>query len=362
MALTGWFTVMDIPNWTQTVIAGEVLNERGGINVNGQIYKVELVAEDTGSDFEGVAAAANRLVYDKGVKFIIGPTAFFAPAASPVTEPAGVMKISPFCTSMPGEVDITAPYSFTTCYGSVQMGMAAMKYMKQAYPEVKNVALVTPDDGAIPYLIPIIRELLAAEGITVVGDTIGFPNEMQDFSPIVAKIQALEGIDAVFQENGVAPHVGAIIKGLREAGNTLPYFAAMPVTVGEVVNIAGAAAAENLVTVALSPSDPGTPPLLQELIDLTIAKYGADTPLHHSGSSILYIYKEAMEAAGSIDPAVVKAKIESMGTVETLFGPGVLCGEATYGINHVIAHQLPIQIFKDGKAASGGWVDIGLIP
>jgi hypothetical protein len=128
------------------------------------------------------------------------------------------------------------------------------------------------------------------------------------------------------------------------------------------VNIAGAAAAENLVTVTLSPNDPGTPPLLQELIDLTIAEYGADTPLHHKGSSVLYIFKEAMEAAGSIDPAVVKAKLESMGTVETLFGTGVLCGEQTYGINHVIAHQLPIQVFKDGKAMSGGWVDIGVIP
>jgi branched-chain amino acid transport system substrate-binding protein len=362
MALTGWFTVMDIPDWTQTVIACDLLNEQGGINVNGQIYKVELVAEDTKSDFGGVAAAANKLIYDKGVKFIIGPTAFFAPAASPVTEPAGVMKISTWCTNMPGENDASAPFSFTTSHGSVPTGMATIKYLKQNYPEVKNVALVTPDDGAIPYLIPIIRDLMAAEGINVVGDTIGFPNEMQDFSPIVAKIQALQGIDAIFQENGVAPHVGAIIKGLREAGNTKPYFAAMPVTVGEVVNIAGAAAAEGLVTVTLSSGDPGNSPLLQEMIDLTIAEYGADTPLHHKGSNVLYIFKEAMEAAGSIDPAAVKAALESMGTVDTLFGTGVLCGQQTYGINHVIAHPLPIQTFKNGQAASGGWVDIGVIP
>jgi branched-chain amino acid transport system substrate-binding protein len=354
---------MDIPDWEQTVIALDVLNEEGGITVNGQKYKVELIAEDTQSDFDGVAAAANKLVYDKGVKFIIGPTAFYSPAASPVTEPAGVMKISTWCTNLPGEVDASAPYSFTTSHGSVPAGMAAMKYMRQAYPEVERVALVTPDDGAIPYLIPIIRELLAAEGITVVGDTIAFPNEMVDFSPIVAKIQALEGIDAVFHENGVAVHVGAIMKGLREGGNYQPYIFASPTTVGEVVNIAGAAATEDLATVTLSADEPDNPPLLQEMIDLTIAQYGADIPLHLKGANVLYIFKEAIEAANSLDPAVVKAELESMGTVETLFGTAVTCGDETYGIaNHVLAHPLPIQTFKDGKAMSGGWIDIGRIP
>jgi branched-chain amino acid transport system substrate-binding protein len=363
MALTGWFTVMDIHVWNQTVIAGEVMNEQGGITVDGQKYQVELIVEDTKSTMDGVTAAANRLVYDKGVKFIIGPTAFYSPAASPVTEPAGVMKMTGWCTNMPGEVDATAPYSFTTSHGSVPTGMAAMKFMSQAYPEVKNVALVTPDDGTIPYLAPLLVESLAAHGITVVGDTIGYPNEMQDFGPVVAKILALEGIDGVYHANGVGPHLGAIMKGLREGGNYQPYIAAMPVTVDEVVNIAGAEATEGLATVTLNANDPDNPPLLQEMINLTLAQYGADTPLHLKGANVLYIFKEAIESANSLYPAVVKAELESMGTVETLFGTAVTCGEETYGIaNHVLAHPLPIQLFKDGESISGGWIDIGVIP
>ena len=43
---------------------------------------------------DGVTAAANRLVFDKKVKFILGPLAFFAPASATVIEPAKVFRFS----------------------------------------------------------------------------------------------------------------------------------------------------------------------------------------------------------------------------------------------------------------------------
>jgi branched-chain amino acid transport system substrate-binding protein len=363
MGLTGFFTVNDTPDWNEAVIAADVMNEQGGITVNGQAYKVELVVEDIKSAMDGTTAAANRLVYDKGMKFIIGPCAYFASAAAPVTNPAQVMYISTWCCQTPGEVDATTPYAFTTSHGSLPSAIAAMKFMKQAYPEVKKVALVSPDDGAIPYLIPIVKNSLAAEGFTVVGDVIPYPNEMQDFSPIVAKILSLEGIDGVFQANGLGPHVGAIVKGLREAGFDKPYAASMPTPVSEFIAIAGLSAVEDVFSVCLIPNDPDNPPMVQEIIDRTLAQYGEGYSLKFMSANALWVYKNIIEAADSLDPTVVKAKFESMDKVDTLFGKGTICGDETYGIkHHFVAHPLPIDWVQNGQIIPGGWIDVGFLP
>jgi branched-chain amino acid transport system substrate-binding protein len=361
MALTGWFVVNDGPDWAQTVIAGNILNEMGGINVNGQVYKVELVAEDIKSDFNGTTAAANRLVYDKGVKFIIGPTAFFNPAAAPVTEPAQVLKISTWCTHMPGEMDASTPYSFTTGHGSIASGWVALQYMVDTYPEVKKVVIVSPDDGAPPIMVPIMKPLFQSVGVTVVGDTILYPNEMVDFSPIVAQILATQGIDAVYQLNGVGPHVGAIVKGVRQGGFDKPYVTTIPTSVQEFANIAGPEAAEGVSSCALSYDDPNNPPLLKEMIARVQAEIGSDETLHLKGANCLFVLKEAIEAAGSLDVDAVKATIESMGTMETPFGTATICGTELLGIpNHLIANPLPVDLFTGGKQVAQDWYETAL--
>ena len=88
MAVTGWWaSAYDNTILHMSEIAAEIINEQGGIKVKGDTYKIKLVVEDTKSDFNGVASAANKLIYDRGVKFIIGPSGFFVSAATPVTEP-----------------------------------------------------------------------------------------------------------------------------------------------------------------------------------------------------------------------------------------------------------------------------------
>ena len=53
-------------------MAMEYINNRGGITVNGQKYMIEILLEDNKGNPDGAAAAANKLVYDKKVKFIAG--------------------------------------------------------------------------------------------------------------------------------------------------------------------------------------------------------------------------------------------------------------------------------------------------
>jgi branched-chain amino acid transport system substrate-binding protein len=259
-------------------------------------------------------------------------------------------------------VDASTPYAFLAGNGSVLTTSAAAKFLKEAYPDVKKVAIVTPDDGAPPFVIPIAKNLLAAQGISVVGDPVIYPNEMQDFSAIVAKLNAIEEADAIFMQNGLVPAMGAIVKGLRESGNYKPYAGSLPARIGQVMTIAGEEAMKDVFSIAYTPGDPNMPPIAKEIVDRTTAKYGADYQLEMSAPNCLWVIKDGIEAAQSLDPTVVKGKLEKMNEVQTIFGPAKMCGEQSFGIKHVVASPQPIQILKDGVETPAGWVNIGVIP
>jgi branched-chain amino acid transport system substrate-binding protein len=362
LGLTGMFSIREIPDLNQGQICADIINEQGGITVNGQKYMVELVSEDTKSTMDGVTAALNKLVYDKGIKFVIGPTAFFAAAAGTVCEPNKVLRFITWCVSTPGEVDGSTPYAFLGGNGSILTSTAVIKYFKENYPDVKKVAFTQPDDGAPQYVIPIVKGLLAAEGISIVGEPALYPNEIVDFSPIVAKLNAVEEADAIFMQNGLVPHIGAIVKGLRELGNYKPYGGSLPARISQVVTITGEEPLKDVFTIGLTPGDPNMPPVAKEIINRVTAEYGADYQLEMTAPNCLWVLKEGIEASQSLDPTVVKEKLETMGEVETIWGTAKICGEETFGIKHIVASPQAVQILKDGVETSAGWVDLGYIP
>jgi len=362
LGITGFFSVREVPDMNQGQACADMINEQGGITVNGDKYMVELVVADTKSTFDGVTAAANKLVYDEGIDLIIGPTAFFAPAAGAVCDPEKVLRMNTWVVNTPGEMDASTPYSFMAGNGSLLTTSAAAKYLKANYPNVKSVVIVTPDDGAPPYVIPIATEILAAEGISVVGDPVIYPNETQDFSAYVAKLNAVKEADAIFMQNGLVFQMGPLVKGLRESGNYKPYAGSLPARISQVMTIAGEAAMQDVFSIALTPNDPNMPPIAKEIIDRVTAEYGADYQLEMTVPNCLWVLKEGIEAAHSIDPTDIKNQLESMDEIQTIWGPAKICGEQTLGIKHVIASPQTVQILKDGVETSAGWIDLGFIP
>jgi ABC-type branched-subunit amino acid transport system substrate-binding protein len=362
--LTGFLSSKDIPDLNMAIAAKDVLNEKGGITVQGQQYMIEFIIEDYETSFDGLTAATNRLVYDHGVDFMIGPTAFFASGVGPIANPEKVIYVIDYCNKTPGEMDATTPYGFLGSNSAVGKMMGSVKYLAQAYPEVEKVAVVMPDDGGINFLGPVFETIFAEEGLTWVGDPVLYPNEMQDFSPIVSKINLTEEAEAICHMNGVAQHIGAIVKGLRESGNTKPYAGMMCATMNDIVAIAGLEAAQDVFMASTSADEAALPPLGKEIIQRYIDEHGSETSLIMYAANCLYMLKQAIEGADSLDTDVVKTYWESMDAIDTLEGPGVMCGDETYGIHHhAVAHPQPIQILdENGNAVSGGLMDIGVIP
>ena len=360
LSMTGIFSTREIPDYNQLLICADIINSNGGITVNGQKYNIEIVVEDCKSTMDGVTAAATKMVLDRNIKLMVGPIAFFAAAASPVCDPNQALRVLSWCTNSPGELDENTPYSFLGCNASVAEAMAGSKYLKQAYPDVKKVIVVNPDDGAQSFLMPTVIQSLENEGFEVL-DQIYYPNEMQDFSSIAAKINSYSDADATYQANGLGSAVSAIIKSLRELGNTNPYASALPTSLKELVILAGAENCKDVFACAISP-DAELAPVAKEICNRTVAEYGEDYSLYLTAADALWDLKEAIEAAQSLDSTAIKDQWETMDTMDTIFGKGYLGGLETFGINHAMSHSQAVMVMKDGEAVFGTNVDIGRIP
>jgi branched-chain amino acid transport system substrate-binding protein len=360
-AQSGWFSAIETTDVADLMNMQKMINQKGGLTIKGQKYDVELAIEDIKSTFDGCTAAANRVVFDKKVKFVLGPGGFFGPAAAPVLNPNKVMYVLGYATTQPGALGADYPYGFLGNDASVGYAIVAMKAMKKEFPNAKKIALVMPDDGAAPYLVPAIKRVHAQYGVTMVGDVVLYPNEMQDFSPIAAKLDAIKDADVIEHAMGIPSQVGGIVKALRELGNKKPYLGPPGVNATDVATIAGASNATNMTCTAMTPLDPSNPPLMNQLLKMRTndpkTRFMADLP------NLLYILTNVMKAADSFDPDVVKAKWESLEYVDTLNGKGYIGGDLTYGIKrHAIGYPFPYQRVQDGKAVSSQWAEIGVIP
>ena len=85
--------------------------------------------------------------------------------------------------------------------------------------------------------------------------------------------------------------------------------------------------------------------------------------MYAQGANSLWVLKQVIEAAQSLDADATKAKWESMDKVETFFGPGKVCGDATQGIkHHLVTHPSPFQALKKGKVVCAGYSEPVVVP
>jgi branched-chain amino acid transport system substrate-binding protein len=362
--MSGFLSVYYIGDTKNLELTADYINEMGGVTIQGEQYMVELVGEDTKSTMDGALAAANRLVYDDKVKFVIGPTSFEGQVTTPVFEENKVLHVLNYAMCTPTEIGPDTPYAFVGDHSAVGFASVIFKAAQKEFPDIKNVVIVGPDDGTLPYLMPKFKLITDQLGYNILndGNPIGFPNDLEDFSPISAKINALNP-DAVFVTSGAPSHMVGIIKGLRALGNDVPFAGVFPgVDMASLIPEIGTEAATNIIGATYDPNDPYNPPIMKALIE---RQPEGSITLFNQGSC-LYILTQVIQEANSLDPDVVKATWESMETCEAIYGTGIFCGELTYGLpNHAVATALSYKKIMNGEIQSlpySTWIDYGPLP
>ena len=60
ISLTGWLLSLDVQMANELLLVQDAINEKGGITVKGQKYKIEVVIEDCKSTLDGVTARGDK--------------------------------------------------------------------------------------------------------------------------------------------------------------------------------------------------------------------------------------------------------------------------------------------------------------
>jgi branched-chain amino acid transport system substrate-binding protein len=341
-------------------LAKEYINSKGGINVNGQKYTLDITTLDGKDSPDGATAAANELVFDKKVKFIAGTgPAFMVPAIDAVTEPNGVLYTAVYQNGQKVEMGPKYPLKFVGSNCSFSGHQAAMTYLKQKYPNVKTIAFILINDGQIADNDPVVRATATKLGLSIVGDTIGFATDTQDFTPIAQKAVALN-TDAIMIGNAISPWFALNIKAIRGLGYTKPIFSSCAAMVlPDVAAIAGADAEGFFgLSIPSNPDIPDMPQIGKDVIKMATDKGWQLNSMHIQGFSAVYSLVQAIETAKSLDPKTVASKWENMDKIDTIFGQGKMGGKQTYGVNHNVYYKTPISIVKNGKVEFGGWISL----
>lgn len=359
--LTGFFSGFDAVQADEAQLAADIINNSGGIKVQGQQYNIQLVTYDFKSTMDGVTAGANQLVFQDKVKYLIAPSAFFSPPTKDITEPNKVLRGLTFITGTPQELAAGMQYTFLAHNSALEHALTNIKYIQQTYPNFKTAVVLHPDDGNQDYVFQHVKPMLAAAGISVAGDLITFANETVDFSPIASKVIALKP-DLIFLANGTPPHAGGLLKAVRQAGSNLPFCYSGDSAPTDIIALAGADSATNYFGTGMYNGAPNTPPLMQQIIDARYKAANGPISIHSQAIDVLYMFKQGIEKANSLDTTAVASALESLSSINTPYGAANLGGLQTYGIKHAYSHPDQVWTIMNGKPAFGAWIDVSPMP
>ncbi len=344
-------------------LARDWINQNGGITIKGQKYMVELVPEDHKCTADGAVAGAMKLVYDQKVKYIAGTIMPFTVAAvTTVTEPAKVIRSLAYNCGTPQEFSAKTPYTFLSQNGTLGAIKSGLTFLKKQKPEVKRIAVLIPDDGAIPFIKPHLVKWARKKGIELAGDIIGWPLDTVDFTPFALKAVQMKP-DAVAMINGWPAMVGGVLKALREAGFDKPVIGFHYLQVQDVLKIAGKQASDNYFVHGIIMDDPEITDLIKWIIKTGKARYGHDRMAFWiEGFDSVYVLAQAIKKAQSLNTDDVKNAWEKMDTIDTAYGTAHMCGKRTYGLRHAVVGPRPIAGLEKGKPEYFGWIRNIVIP
>ncbi len=220
------------------------ISEKGGIDVGGRKYNLQLVIEDSAGTADGAVAAARRLITQDAVVALVGPNASLgAVPVSDAAEAARVPMISPSSTAPRTTLDEKTgqpkKWVFRTCFTDTWQGQVLSKFADGYVHAKKAAVLYDPASDAPKIQAELFKRDFEKAGGTVV-DFETFKSGEKDFSAVFDKIKKA-GPDVVVL-TGYYNDVAVQIPQARKAGITVPFLGPDNWNAPDLLKAAGAAA------------------------------------------------------------------------------------------------------------------------
>lgn len=297
----------------------EDLNRTGGLVVKGQRYNIEMIIYDDKYRPDGGKAAAERLLYEDKVKFIVPPLASPAIAGIlTVTEPAKVLTI------FGGVSDKLKNPKFKYAFGGGGLGTLALwPYVSKAYPNAKSIIFISQDDETGHFNIEMNKKGAEFFGIKSKREFF-VPLGTQDYSPVATSTASVNPdlVCCVGTKGGA--DTGLLIKALRQSGWQGPIVHNV-FSEPDVIAVCGKEAAEGYITLfSDSTQQRNPPPNAVRLRELYEAKYGTWSSVGITWANPWYLFIASVKKADSLKAEDILSAVSNGINFENLSGKGTL--------------------------------------
>jgi len=309
-------------------IAADVFNERGGLDIGGEKYKIEIIDADSKYTAEGGQTSARRLVDAEKVNVVLGAIA--GPdtlGVLSVTDPAKVITLH---TAAISETLKGKPYSYRTWMSYYEMYPGIFAWLAKEKPHVKRIALLDNDDESAHWGHDLVRKQAVKHGMEVVYDDYYAANT-KDMSPFILKALAKKP-DMFYNTASSGAYWSLLIKQARDLGFEGLFAENHPPTPKQTGDIAGMDNIQGMIGFGYASEGKLAPPGIKMFKERYKKKYG-EWHEHAlvTGLPMAALFM-AVEKAGSTDSNKIKAVLDNGQKWETPFGiTGSWGGAATYG-------------------------------
>jgi len=324
------------------------VNKEGGLQLGGDTYMIDLIAEDSKMDPTVASTATKKLVYKDEANFVFGAiTPPVAAAIYQVCERAKALHIITWidAPATPGDVSSQKHYAIRLNPTSDTNWEMNYDFLKENYPQAKRLFIVAPDSG-----LPIetkAKKLAEERGFTFVGYNI-WPIGIEDFTPYYTKALATNP-DIIQGANSA--QAGFQLRTARQLGFKGIFISDSPLAPAIILSIVGKEGSHDVLTNGMDFANPT--PGIKESMDrwakVTKDPYFEDTPVTYAQAEA---FVQALKKANSVKVEKVIAAFESMtapGSFDTCWGPAHMSGKKTFGVNRVLNRPVPQTRLMNGK-------------
>ena len=334
-------------------ILADVINKKGGLDVGGEKYKLEVIVYDSKHKQATAKGAVERLIHRDRVKFIMGDET--VDAYLPITDKNKVLVSA----TTPAPPILDPKYKF--CYqGSpvTNQTETLWGWFSKYRSDLKTVLTVAPDNMIGHAQSGNMKRATKAFGFKAI-ESVLYPPTQKDFSAIGTKVKNLKP-DIVVATGGGPPRDSAMVKAAYEAGYRGQFFWPMGLTADQAMMFASAESIEGLVGGMFNVELDDPPPLAKAYKAAYIAKHGKWTDPDTQSLSNWDLILAGIQKARSIDTEKVKAVLDKGMRFPSVSGEAMTIPRLDFGNQRACDVVIAWNIKKitGGKAQKIGHVNV----
>ena len=323
------------------------INKAGGLKIGGDTYKFKLISYDHKGQAAEAATAANKLVFQDKVKYIIGnAVGATCNAAQTVTEPQKV--IFTFVCWGTNNLGPDKPYSFRALISQWEAAEPFYRWVKEKHPNIKRVAVISPNDTSGLDTNTAVVKALKTLGYELAAEET-YERGTKDFYPVLTKMLAQKP-DMIDVAAAPPAEAALLVKQARELGfkgakgwtaGTNPY---------NLIQVAGKENAEGVWS-------PININVKSDFVSSAVRAFGDEYEKRYkelpgvialANYAAFDVVAKAMMEAQSVDSEKVLAALTAK-QYDTVWGKLVIGGKETYKIDRQFLYPLVISEVRDGK-------------